>query len=432
VAKMLTEARLTTRNARAKLAPEGRYYKALERDLHLGYRRHGPSGVWFSRTYLGAGRYRLENLGAADDKQPADGHMFLSFEQAARKARDLFQERGREAAGLPKRSGGPYLVRDAVADYLAALDQKGARSIPSTRNALNAHVLPRLGDLECAKLTTPLLQKWLADIAAAPPRLRTREGEAQKFGEPKRDDPEWQRRRRCTANRVLTNLRAALNGAIRHNKIASDRAWRGVEPFEQVNAPKLRYLTVDEARRLVNAAEPDFRRLVQGALETGARYGELCALDVADFGRETGTVHVVRAKGGKGRFVHLSEDGRAFFAALCAGRAGSEPMFKRADGSRWKRPQQDKPMRAACQRAKIKPPASFHALRHTWASLSVMAGMPLMVVAKNLGHRDTRMCELHYAHLAPSYLAETIKAHAPRFGFALDKKVTAIAGARRG
>jgi integrase len=38
------------------------------------------------------------------------------------------------------------------------------------------------------------------------------------------------------------------------------------------------------------------------------------------------------------------------------------------------------------------------------------------VVAKNLGHADTRMVERHYAHLAPSYIAQAIRAGAPRFG----------------
>jgi hypothetical protein len=39
-----------------------------------------------------------------------------------------------------------------------------------------------------------------------------------------------------------------------------------------------------------------------------------------------------------------------------------------------------------------------------------------MVVAKNLGHRDTRMVEKHYGHLAPSYITDAIRAGAPRFG----------------
>ena len=82
-------------------------------------------------------------------------------------------------------------------------------------------------------------------------------------------------------------------------------------------------------------------------------------------------------------------------------------------------------MRLACLHARINPPVGFHALRHTWASLSVMAGMPLMIVAKNLGHVDTKMVEKHYAHLSRSHVADTIREHAPVFGFAPDQKIVA-------
>ena len=79
-------------------------------------------------------------------------------------------------------------------------------------------------------------------------------------------------------------------------------------------------------------------------------------------------------------------------------------------------------MQEACERAKIVR-VNFHALRHTWASLAAMSGMPLMVIARNLGHVDTRMVEKHYGHLTPSYVADPVRAHAPRFGFKPDKKV---------
>ena len=42
--------------------------------------------------------------------------------------------------------------------------------------------------------------------------------------------------------------------------------------------------------------------------------------------------------------------------------------------------------------------------------------MPLLLVARNLGHRDTRMVELHYGHLAPDYETHEIRCAAPRFG----------------
>jgi integrase len=73
-------------------------------------------------------------------------------------------------------------------------------------------------------------------------------------------------------------------------------------------------------------------------------------------------------------------------------------------------------MDGANKRAKIDPPINFHGLRHTWASHAVMNGVPLMIVARNLGHSDTRMVEKHYGHLAQSYVADAIRAGAPRFG----------------
>jgi hypothetical protein len=62
------------------------------------------------------------------------------------------------------------------------------------------------------------------------------------------------------------------------------------------------------------------------------------------------------------------------------------------------------------------------------ASLAVMNHMPLMVVAKNLGHRDTRMVEHHYGHLAKSFVADAIRAHAPVYG--VTHELTAVAGGR--
>ena len=52
-----------------------------------------------------------------------------------------------------------------------------------------------------------------------------------------------------------------------------------------------------------------------------------------------------------------------------------------------------------------------------------MNGTPLLVVAKNLGHADTRMVEKHYGHLAPSFIADAIRAGAPRYRVKDDKRV---------
>src|SRR6202040_2328558 len=49
-------------------------------------------------------------------------------------------------------------------------------------------------------------------------------------------------------------------------------------------------------------------------------------------------------------------------------------------------------------------------------STLAMRGVPMGVIAEQLGHADTRMTEKHYAHLAPSYVADTIRAHFPTVG----------------
>jgi hypothetical protein len=42
---------------------------------------------------------------------------------------------------------------------------------------------------------------------------------------------------------------------------------------------------------------------------------------------------------------------------------------------------------------------------------------------EQLGHADTRMTEKHCAHLAPSYVADTIRAHFPNLGIARENNV---------
>lgn len=66
-------------------------------------------------------------------------------------------------------------------------------------------------------------------------------------------------------------------------------------------------------------------------------------------------------------------------------------------------------MDVACKRAKITPPVSFHVLRHWYAATLVRAGVPLALVAENLGHADPKMTARHYSHLAPDHRAEVIR-----------------------
>ena len=59
-----------------------------------------------------------------------------------------------------------------------------------------------------------------------------------------------------------------------------------------------------------------------------------------------------------------------------------------------------------------------------------MRGVPMVVIARQLGHADQRMAERHYAHLAPSYVADTIRANLPQLGIVKPSKVTRLPASR--
>jgi integrase len=423
--RQVNDATLQNRTSRGKLKVGGKpHYREIDPGRHLGYRRLKTGGKWTVRVYAGDGKYLTETLAIADDHTDADGKMILDFAQAQKLARKRATEILAAAEGLHI---GPYTVQHAIDDYLTHLGEDGGRDGPEVRRRVGT-IGEILGDIKLSALKDTQVKKWRNSIANSPPKLRN--------GKPKpvdMTDPEVLRRRKDTANRQLNDLKAAFNLAIQNKKTATDAAWRTVKPYKGVSSPRIRYLSLNEATRLLNAAAPDLRTMINGALLTGARISDLCRMTVGDFMPDAGCVMVQNKKSqykGKSAFpCYLSAEGMEFFAAHTAGREPGQPMFTRANGEAFTR-HVKRQMDATNEAARLNPPASFHVLRHTYASQAVMAGVPLMVIAKNLGHSDTRMVEKHYGHLAPSFVRDAIMAGLPTWGVKADVNVTSLMVAR--
>jgi integrase len=414
--RAVKDAKLDSRTARARLAPRGKpYWRALDHELHLGYRKNPTFGRWVARRYLGDQQYLTKTIATADDHADADGVAVLDWRQAQTEARGWRAKAERADAALEPVV--PITVADVVQAYLDwVLKHRKPTTAREWRYSAQAHILSKLGKFEVAKLTTARLRKWHEELAEQPARLRTRHGEKQRHRDAS-DDPDAIRARRATANRNLAILKAALNYGWENGQITgSDEAWRKVRPFRGADAARVRYLKIDECTRLLNACPPDFRKLVRGALVTGARYSELCRADVRDFNPDSASLLVRESKGGKSRHIPLDDEAAAFLATLAAGRRSNEPLFARADGGRWSKSHQRRPLLEACKAARIEPAIGFHVTRHTWASLRIMNGMPLMVAAQVLGHTNTRMIEKHYGHLAQSYIREAVRSTALPLG----------------
>jgi integrase len=415
MARTVREATLGTRSARLRLSVQTKpYWRIIEQGLHLGYRRRTTGGTWIARRRDEHGTYRETKIGLADDLQDAPGGGVLDFSQAQRAARGWCTNQQRLASGLAPPSSGPYTAARAMADYIEDYRRRGGKASDSIESVARQNILCELGNVLVVKLTTRRLLDWHRSIAERPRRWRSRPGAKANFAAFDNKNPEAMRRRRATANRVLTYLKAALNHAWRSGAVPSDDAWRRVKPFKSVDAPLVRYLSRDEITRFLNGSQAAFRDLVQLALLTGCRYGELCRFKVADYNPDVSTLTIREAKSGQVRHVTLTEEAPELIERLIAGRSPDDPLLRRDDGRSWKRAEQLRPMREACARVSIRPAVGFHVLRHTHASILAMRGVPMAVIARQLGHADTRMTERYYAHLAPNYVSDTIRANFPR------------------
>lgn len=393
------------------------YWHRIEPGLFLGYRKSKGGGCWIARRYRkkaapGEARYAEESLALADDHREADGAEVLTFSQAQRQLLEKAHEQALDA------SGQRYTVADAVRDYVDWC-RRERKSADDTEQKLNAYVVPHLGEKRLTELTGEDLDAWVT--WALKRRRRTKKGprpEASAAGgtESKAVVADRARRRKATLNRVINALKACLNHAAGAKKVQSRDAWARIKKFRSADSARLRWLTVEEAQRLQNAASPDLRALIAAGLNTGCRAGELLALRAGDYDRHSETLLIADSKSSKPRRVPLTYDGVALFERLTAGKVEDETLFHRADGSSWYRVALVRAMHAACAAGKVRPAATFHTLRHTYASHLVQAGVPLIFVAEALGHSDVRMVTRHYGHLAPSHVADAIRAALPRFG----------------
>ncbi|WP_231940903.1 tyrosine-type recombinase/integrase [Acidihalobacter aeolianus] len=384
---MVRDAVLQNRTNRLKLADRCYHWRTISKGLSIGYRRGGGTGTWYVRT-IKNGKRTLRALGKADDFQEADGAEILNFGQAQNAARDMAHELATRRT--------LYTVNDALNHYLEWFKAE-RRSYDKTKGTVDRLIRPKLGKYQLAELTPDIIRRWRDGLVRPS------------------DKPDRLRARRATANRVLTVLKAALNHAWRNDKVESDGAWRRVGPYQRVDAPKIRYLSVDESQRLVNACEPDFRLLVQAALYCGARYGELIAASVKDYHPDAKILMLTHTKNGKPRAVPLTVEGDAFFSRVAAGKEPGSRLFTRENGEHWKASDQVRRMAAACERAGLEK-VRFHDLRHSYGSALAMAGVPLQVIAHVLGHSDTRITERHYAHLSPSFVADAVRGSLPDLG----------------
>lgn len=287
-----------------------------------------------------------------------------------------------------------------AADRWLAVDGPGlkAGTLDTYGDALRKHLLPAFGPSQVGALTVADVETWWADL-----------------------------RRRGYSHAHLTTIRAVLAGILRRAVVSGLILRNPVDAIagglgrEDREVRQVEWLTEPELRRLLTEAERRELRaypILLTLASAGLRIGEALGLQVGDVNLARGKLYVRRAvrkgrvgspKSGKPRTVDLPlatvtvlqawvDVVRAEAAVL-----GREPLwlFPSATGL----PQDDGVVRQALLRALkaagIRRRVRVHDLRHTYASLALQRGVPLLTVSRQLGHASIQITGDVYGHLAP-------------------------------
>lgn len=206
-----------------------------------------------------------------------------------------------------------------------------------------------------------------------------------------------------TINRELACLKRMFNLAIKWSA-ARKNPVNNVDFLEEPPG-RTRFLSIDEARRLIDCAADHLKSILITALNTGMRRMEILTLkwDQVHIDKVIQPyIEIKVTKNNKKRFVELNDDMVTLLKGM--NQNFSEYVFLSKRGKPLKSVR--KPFLMASKKAGIED-FRFHDLRHTFASHYLMNGGDLMSLKDLLGHSSMRMV-MRYAHLTGSYKREMV------------------------
>jgi integrase len=186
----------------------------------------------------------------------------------------------------------------------------------------------------------------------------------------------------------------------------SNDPWKRVEAFGGTRKARKVFLNPVQRKRLLENCAGAFKDLVEGALLTGARYGEMRSLLAGDYDSARRVLSIRVGKTGP-RDVPVSDAASELFKRLRSRKLPTAPLFARDDGKAWEHSDQDELMREAAKKAKLPLGTVFYTLRHTHIANALTGGVGIHQVAKLCG-TSVRMIELHYDKFLHSNVQENL------------------------
>lgn len=151
-----------------------------------------------------------------------------------------------------------------------------------------------------------------------------------------------------------------------------------------------------EIKMLLDAIENKKHRLMIAlAYGAGFRVSEVTNLKVKDVQIEELTVHIKGAKGNKDRITVFPEILKPDLVTFMASYDGNDYVFGNSRGGKITERTAQKIFEKALAKTQIKKEATFHSLRHSFATHLLENGVDVRYVQELLGHQNIRTTQLY-------------------------------------
>jgi integrase len=196
-----------------------------------------------------------------------------------------------------------------------------------------------------------------------------------------------------TVNRELALLKRMFNLAITWDLYFGLNPVRKVKFFREISN-RLRVLSPEEEKKLLENAIPYLQDLIRFALNTGLRTGEIFSLRWSHIDLQRGILAVFASKTQTIREIPINSDTRKVLEAWKLNKKNENVFYNPQTG----RPFVDLKtgFALACEKAGITD-VTWHTLRHTFASRLVNSGVDIVTVKELLGHSSISVT-MRYAH----------------------------------
>jgi len=178
--------------------------------------------------------------------------------------------------------------------------------------------------------------------------------------------------------------------------------------FEKIKHPKRtqklpEVLSQKEINRLIDSiSNQKHKLLISMAYGAGLRVSEVVSLRVQDIDLDDLMIKVRQGKGKKDRITLLPQSVVGDLKKFLSGKEASDVVFASERGGHLSEASAQKVFYAALKKARIKKPASFHSLRHSFATHLLENGIDVRYVQELLGHANIRTTQVYTKVMRPS------------------------------